>query len=75
MLKARGYVFQEFINTVNNIEYYEFIKKHLGKIYNINISCSLYDDEEKLKFIKKTDWKAENILYSVEDDEDDDLPF
>lgn len=75
LLKARSYILQDFINEINDIEYYEYIKKHSGKIYNINISSSLYDEEDKLKFIKKTDWKDEYVLYSVEDDEDDNLPF
>ncbi|MGV0923789.1 DUF4062 domain-containing protein [Empedobacter tilapiae] len=75
LLRARSYILQEFINEINGINYYEFIKKHSGKIYTINISSTLYDEEDKLKFIKKTDWKDEYVLYSVEDDEEDNLPF
>lgn len=76
LLKARSYKRQ-----INKIEkdleiYYEFIKRQKGKIYTLLINEDIFDNDKKLKFIKRTDWNNEYIDHYVEEeDDDDDLPF
>ena len=46
-------------------------KKHI-----LRIADSLFDEDKKLKFIKRTDWKDEFVqLKETEEPQDDDLPF
>lgn len=76
LLEARGFkeieddlfddddFFSEWIKTANR-------KKHI-----LRIADSLFDEDKKLKFIKRTDWKDEFVqLKETEEPQDDDLPF
>ena len=56
--------FTEWARTVNR-------KKHVLKISDV-----LFDEDKKLKFIKRTDWREEYVqLKETEEPLDDDLPF
>jgi fructose-specific phosphotransferase system component IIB len=56
--------------------YYQWIKDAKGKTINLKISKSLFDEEGRLKFIKKSDWNDEYVIYYEKDKpEDDGLPF
>ncbi|KFF24891.1 DUF4062 domain-containing protein [Chryseobacterium vrystaatense] len=76
LLKARFFKLED-PNWEKDLEnYYLFVKRQKAKIYTLLINHEIFDDDDKLKFIRRTDWNAENIDYSIEDDEDDDdLPF
>lgn len=76
LLEARGFkeievdpfddnnIASEWVKTVNR-------KKHILKV-----SDSLFDEDKKLKFIKRTDWKDEYVdLNETEEPQEDDLPF
>lgn len=55
--------------------YFEFTKRQKGKIYTLLINHRVFDDDLKLKFVKRTDWDQDFIDYYYTDDDDDDLPF
>lgn len=57
-------------------DYYHWIKDTKRKLILLKISKSLFDDEGRLKFIKKSEWNDEYVVYSENDKpEDDGLPF
>lgn len=75
LLKARSYVcVDDFLILEEN---YLFVKDTVKKKMTLSISGSLFDDENTLKFIKKTDWNDQWVSYTEEDkiEDDDDLPF
>lgn len=54
----------------------EWAKTANRKKYTLQIADSLFDDDKKLKFIKRTDWQDEYVkLNETEEPQDDDLPF
>jgi len=74
LLSARGFTYQESDPWINN---FEFRKANNRKNYELAIAKSLFDDDLKLKFIKRTDW-VENLANYTEVeivDDEDDLPF
>lgn len=76
LLSARGFTKDEFYQVMDeNNEYYYWEKNTSRKQLDLKISQEIFEDD-KLKFIKKTDWKNEYfILKETEKPEDDDLPF
>lgn len=77
LLSARGFRISEFELDLSEIEYYSFHKIINRVNYTLNISTMIFDDENKLKFFKRTDWDESFIEYEEEDevDDDDDFPF
>jgi hypothetical protein len=80
-MKARGYsaIQIDLFDDSGNIQIfrYEWEKMSNNTKYLIKISPDIFDDENKLKFYKRTDWNdnyviLETISYSLEKD---DLPF
>jgi len=70
LLKARG-----FIGIHSDMNYWNFEHVRRNKKQKLSISREIFDDDLKLKFYRKTDWKKSFIKFTEEDDEDDDLPF
>ncbi|WP_394660546.1 DUF4062 domain-containing protein [uncultured Chryseobacterium sp.] len=76
LLKARFFKLQNENFEKDFTFFYEFVKQQKGKIYTLLINQEIFDNDNKLKFIKRTDWFDGNIEYYIEDDnDDDDLPF
>ncbi len=75
LLKSRSFILEIYDLEENFEFYYKFIRKQNSKIYTLLINHNVFDEEHKLKFIKRTDWVQDNVRFIVEDDEDDDLPF
>lgn len=77
LLNARSYHLQKKEVKRDGRNYYEFIKKQKSKQYILLIDTSLLDDDNKLKFLKRTDWSDEYLITYSEDlpTNDDDLPF
>jgi len=76
LLEARG--FKEIEPDLFDSEDYisEWVKTANRKKYILKISDLLFDDDKKLKFIKRTDWNEEYVqLKETEEPEDDGLPF
>lgn len=78
LLSARGFSRDHFMEDLisDEDEYYLWEKTNPRKKFDLKISKNIFEDE-KLKFIKKTDWK-ENYFVLKETDrnnEPEDLPF
>ncbi len=77
LLEARG--FKENENNAifdDDLQISKWSKTANRKKYTIEISNSLIDEDKKLKFIKRTDWKDDYvIMHESEDLQDDDFPF
>ncbi|TWP24278.1 DUF4062 domain-containing protein [Apibacter muscae] len=69
LLKARGYK-----DAGEKDDYFLWNKKIRDKIKTLGVSKSLFDIDDKLKFLKKGDWKVNYVSVNIEE-EDDDLPF
>lgn len=70
LLNARSF---ENIPSSNYVKWEKIENK---KIHQLNISSTLFDNDNKLKFIKRTDWKDNFVdLNIVNEIQDDDLPF
>jgi len=69
LLNARG-----FKENLQVPFYSEWEKTENTKKYVLKISDSLFESG-KLKFIKRTDWKDDYLILSIEEILDDDLPF
>lgn len=76
LLSARGYSKDEFYQAMDeNNDFYYWEKKTTRKQLDLKISQEIFEDD-KLKFIKKTDWKDDYfILKETEKSDEDDLPF
>lgn len=79
LFEARRY---NFINkTISSEIYYEWNLTFNKKSTTIKIAISLFDDDGRLKFIKKSDWKDDYVVrevYDISNEEppiNDDLPF
>jgi len=56
--------------------YFEWIKDTKRKTINLKVSKSLFEDEGRLKFVKKSDWKDDYVIFNETDKpEENDLPF
>lgn len=76
LLGARGFKKDELQDLFAVDEYYIWEKDSKRKSITIKISILLFDVEGRLKFIKKSDWKDEYVIYKENDkSEDGGLPF
>lgn len=76
LLSARGYKYEIPLTFEEEMFDYEIFEKSSNrKRYKLQIVKSIFDDDLKLKFIKKTDWSNEFILHEEEEEDDDELPF
>ena len=76
LIKARGYSFiYSELEELNDS--YDWSKSINRKTYSLSISKEIFEEDGKLKLIRKTDWKEDFVQFTVEidDDDDDDLPF
>lgn len=65
ILSARGY---KYIVNLPNDNYYKFEKIISRKRFHLFIAKSLFDSDNKLKYIRKTDWQ-EPYVFTEEFDE------
>lgn len=76
LLSARGYKYEAplpFDFEENDYEVFE--KTNNRRIYRLEVSKSIFDDDLKLKFIKKPDLSDDFVLHEEEEEDDDELPF
>lgn len=78
LLDARGFKLNEETPWEDK-EYYEWRKNSGRTKYEVKVLKKLFEDDGKLKFIRKSDWLANHLLIMTgtnEDfDEEEDLPF
>jgi len=75
LLRARGYIFQEDI-FMDEDPFYEWVKSLNRKNYRLEISKDVFEIDDRLKFIRKSDWNDEYVsLEIIEEEDDDDVPF
>ncbi|SCZ02244.1 DUF4062 domain-containing protein [Flavobacterium caeni] len=70
LLKARGYSGKHA-----DRRFWNFESVRLNKKLKLSISKAIFDDDLKLKFIKRSDWKKTYVKFTEENEDDDDLPF
>ncbi|WP_421805420.1 DUF4062 domain-containing protein [Flagellimonas sp.] len=76
LLRARGYSFIDDLPFGDPLPYYTWSKTQNRKDYYLKISKEVFEDDLKLKFIRKSDWKESFVTLTVDEaEEDDDLPF
>lgn len=76
LLRARGYSFDEELPFGDPEPNYEWKKSHNRKDYRLKISKDVFEEDNRLKFIRKSDWKDDYVsLEVIESEEDDALPF
>ena len=76
LLGARGFKKDELREALGTEEYLTWEKDTKRKSITIKISKLLFDDEGRLRFIKKSDWKDDYVIYEEDDKpEDDGLHF
>jgi len=81
LLVARGMKREdedEYDEWLFDSDYYHWSKSTIRKLITLKISRSIFDEEGRLKFFKKTDWNDEYFQF-IENEKitvtDDDLPF
>lgn len=76
ILKARNFKEIEHFFLDNNDSFSRWSKTQNRKTYILEVSNSLFDEDKKLKFIKRTDWQDNFIILNkTEIQQDDDLSF
>lgn len=76
LLIARGFKKDEPFPWDEEDGFLYWNKETRRKSVNLKISKTIFDEDNRLKFIKKTDWKKKYVeLNEAEKLEDDDLPF
>jgi hypothetical protein len=76
LVRARGYIFSEELPFGEIEPFYEWEKSANRKKYILKISKEVFDEDDRLKFIRKSDWKNEYVSHIIEEkEEDEDLPF
>ncbi|MBI6115880.1 DUF4062 domain-containing protein [Salegentibacter maritimus] len=76
LLKARGYSYDEELPFGDPEPFHEWSKNHNRKDYKLTISKEVFEEDGRLRFVRKSDWKEEFVSHEVvEKEEDDDLPF
>lgn len=76
LLKARGYSYEEELPFVEPETFHKWTKNQNRKDYILTITKEIFEKEDRLKFIRKSDWSDEYVtLAVVEKNEGDDLPF
>ena len=74
LISARGYENDEITDLLE--DHNKWTKSTNRKTYSLKISDCIFDEDKKLKFIKKSDWNNEWVSMTVESiEESDDLPF
>lgn len=75
LLEARGFkeIEADPWDTEDNVSVW--IKSVNRKKYYINISDTLFDDDRKLKFLKRTDWNDDFLTFNEVEETGNDLPF
>lgn len=75
LLDARGYkeIEADPWETEDNVSVW--IKTINRKKFYINISDTLFDEDKKLKFLKRTDWNDDLLTFNEVEENSDDLPF
>lgn len=72
LLIARGF---KDIEAAPWEDFSEWSKSVSRKIITLKISNFLFEEDKKLKFLKRTDWKDEYVNLKEQDEASDDLPF
>ncbi len=83
LLKARGYEFEgntdRMISSDEEEPHYIWYKETNKKKFTLHIFKKIFDDDDKLKFIRKSDWNNDNFSLVIEENawvpNKDDLPF
>lgn len=76
LLRARGYLFEEELPFGDPEPFYEWQKSQNRKDHKLKISKDVFDEDNRLKFIRKSDWNEDYVsLEVIESEEDDSLPF
>lgn len=76
LLVARGFKENEPDPWDDNDFFSIWLKTVNKKTTTLTISDSIFDEEKRLKFIKRTDWNDDfAVIYETEEPEEDDLPF
>lgn len=76
LARARGYSFTEELPFGDSEPFYEWEKTANRKTYILKISKEVFEDDDRLKFIRKSDWKDDYVSHTIEEkEEDNDLPF
>jgi len=75
LLKARGFVQAE--NTINDAfeTYFQWTRSTNKMNQKVLISFELFEDDQRLKFMRQSEWKEDYFSYEEEQKDDDDLPF
>ncbi|MFT7056546.1 MAG: hypothetical protein ACJAR3_002182 [Roseivirga sp.] len=76
LVSARGYSLSEELLFGDPEPFFEWEKTSNRKNYILKISKEVFEEDDRLKFIRKSDWKDDYVSLEVEEKEaDDDLPF
>lgn len=76
LLIARGYKENEPDYLLDEEDFVsEWRKLNNKKEYILKISDSIFDEERKLKFIKRTEWNEDYVILDIIEEDDEDLPF
>lgn len=76
LFAARGFKRMESMPEPEDVGFYYWNKEMKRKKIKIRISEQLFDEDKKLKFVNKSDWKQEFVFYDESEVlQDDDLPF
>ncbi|MCH7411850.1 DUF4062 domain-containing protein [Belliella sp. R4-6] len=76
LLKARGYAYEEGLPFGEPEPFHEWTKNQNRKDHKLTISKEIFESDDRLKFIRKSDWSDEYVsLVVIEKEEDNDLPF
>jgi len=70
LIEARG-----FRDIEDSVDYLKWYKSNGKNKYFLDVSRSLFDNDDKLIPIKKDQWKKNYIVQTVEEEEITDLPF
>ena len=76
LLVARGFRLDDVEDFDEENVKYRWFKESNRKKYHLSISEHIFDDDDKLRFIRKSDWDDNYLkLIISEEPDDDDLPF
>lgn len=76
LLNARGYYEIESDPFFDEDDFVSiWIKKLNRKEYKLTISDWIFDEEQKLKFVRKSDWDENFVKLNITEEEEEDLPF
>lgn len=78
LIKSRGYNLYDDTWGTTNPGFYEWIRETPRKSFSLIVSQDIFDADEKLRFIRKSDWNSEwvqRIEREKPQADDDDIPF